>query len=81
MNDLGHDSAGVPWSGRELTGTGFGGDQGGADADLLSALAGPQDEQGLMRALARARLLVPIVAMPADPRLLDTTAIFFALIW
>jgi hypothetical protein len=66
MNDRRHDSGGVPWSGRELTGTGFEGDQGGADADLLAALASPQDETGLMRAVARARLLVPIVAMPAE---------------
>jgi hypothetical protein len=61
------DSGGVPWSGRELTGTGFEGDMGGADPDLLAALANPQDEMALMKALTRARLLVPIVALPPDP--------------
>jgi hypothetical protein len=61
------DSGGVPWSGRELTGTGFEGDTGGADPDLLAALANPQDEIALMKALTRARLLVPIVALPPDP--------------
>jgi SseB protein N-terminal domain len=61
---LSHDSGGRPWSGRELTGTGFEGDVGAADADLLAALANPQDESVLMGAVARARLLVPVVAMP-----------------
>lgn len=61
------DSGGVPWSGRELTGTGFDGDQGGADPDLLAALADPADETVLMRAVVKARLLVPIVAVPHRP--------------
>lgn len=68
MTDVGHDSGGMPWSGRELTGTGFEGDLGGPDADLIAALANPQDEMTWMRAVARARLLVPIVAIPANPR-------------
>jgi hypothetical protein len=71
MNGLGHDSGGVPWSGRELTGTGFEGDQGDGDPALLAALTNPQDELSLMRAVAGARLLVPIVAIPADPGLPD----------
>ena len=60
------DSGGVPWSGRALTGTGFDGDVGAADADLLAALEHVQDETVLMRAVARARLLVPIVAAPSE---------------
>jgi len=60
------DSAGLPWLGRELTSTGFDGDLGAADADLLVALDDPQDDAGLMRAVARARLLVPIVAVPRE---------------
>jgi len=64
---MSQDSGGVPWSGRELTGTGFEGDLGEADADLLAALANPQDEMALMQAVARARLLVPIVAIRPDP--------------
>jgi SseB protein N-terminal domain len=60
------DSGGVPWSGRELTGTGFDGDQGEADPDLLAALDDPRGDTVLMRAVARARLLVPIVAVPGE---------------
>ena len=58
------DSGGVPWSGRELSGTGFDGDLGEADPDLLVALDDSRDETALMSAVARARLLVPIVAVP-----------------
>ncbi|HEY5249937.1 MAG TPA: SseB family protein [Dermatophilaceae bacterium] len=58
------DSAGVPWSGRELTGTGFDGDLGAGDPALMAALDVPQDETQLMAAVARARLLVPVVAVP-----------------
>ena len=70
-NDAPHDApgadvAGLCWSGRALTSTGFDGDLGAADTDLLAALDNPQDETGLMRAMARARLLVPIVAMPRE---------------
>jgi hypothetical protein len=60
----GHDSGGRPWSGRELTSTGFDGDLGAADPDLLAALGDPQDETALMRAVAHARLLIPIVFAP-----------------
>jgi hypothetical protein len=59
-----HDSAGLPWSGRALTSTGFDGDVGAADAKLLAALGDPQDETALMAAVTQARLLVPIVAAP-----------------
>lgn len=58
------DSAGPAWSGRELTGTGFDGDLGAADTELVAALEHPQDELALMRAVAGARLLVPVVAVP-----------------
>jgi hypothetical protein len=67
MSDTGpRDSAGVPFGGRELTGTGFDGDTGAADPALAGALAAPGDEVGLMAALAGARLLVPIVAEPVS---------------
>ena len=62
----GHDSAGIPFGGRELTGTGFDGDTGDGDADLVAALADPGDERRLMTAVSVARLLVPIVAEPAE---------------
>lgn len=58
----GHDTAGVPWSGRQLGGTGFDGDTGAADPALLAALDDPSDERALVAAVARARLLVPVVA-------------------
>ena len=61
-----HDSAGVPWSGRELTGTGFDDDTGGADPGLVAALEHPGDGPALMAAVSAARLLVPIVAEPVS---------------
>ena len=51
---------------RLLTGTGFDGDQGEADIGLIAALDDPEDETALMRAVAHARLLVPIVAAPSE---------------
>ena len=60
------DSPGQTWTGRTLTGTGFDGDVGAADIDLLAALDDPRDETVLMRAVADARLLVPIVAAPTE---------------
>jgi hypothetical protein len=61
-----HDSAGIPFGGRELSGTGFDGDTGAADPALVAAMADPGDERGLMAAVAAARLLVPIVAEPVS---------------
>ena len=60
------DSVGQTWTGRVLTSTGFDGDMGAADLDLLVALDDPQDETFLMGAVAHARLLVPIVAAPTE---------------
>ena len=60
------DSAGTPFGGRELTGSGFDHDTGAADPALVSALADPADEVTLMAAVAAARLLVPIVAEPVS---------------
>ncbi|TPG19675.1 SseB family protein [Pedococcus bigeumensis] len=61
-----HDSAGVPFGGRELSSTGFDGDTGAADPALVAALADPLDEVALMAAASAARLLVPIVAEPVS---------------
>src|SRR5665647_1876848 len=55
----------MPWTGRALTSTGFDGDVGEADVDLTAAFDDPQEETVLMRAVAQARLLVPIVAAPS----------------
>jgi len=60
------DSAGHTWTGRSLKSTGFDGDVGAADSDLLAALEDRRDETTLMRAVADARLLVPVVAAPSD---------------
>ncbi|WP_289018856.1 SseB family protein [uncultured Ornithinimicrobium sp.] len=73
----GSDSAGVPWQGRTLTGTGFDQDDGTADEGLASLLqahrrAGdggggpPLDPAELVAAVARARLIVPVVAVPGE---------------
>ncbi len=62
----GHDTAGAPWSGRRLSSTGFDDDAGAADAGLLAALTRPEDEEPLVAAVRRARLLVPVVAVRSD---------------
>ena len=64
--DVAADSAGKAWTGRALTSTGFDDDLGAADIDLLAALDDPRGETVLMRAVADARLLVPIVAAPTE---------------
>jgi hypothetical protein len=61
------DSAGVPWAGRTLTSQPFAGDDGGADPALAAALAG-DDEHAVARALAAARVLVPVVAVLGEER-------------
>ncbi|GAB3688099.1 SseB family protein [Angustibacter aerolatus] len=62
-----HDSAGVPWGGRELPRGGFDGDDGSADPALVEALqalaAGRGGEPEVVAALAVARVLVPVVAV------------------
>lgn len=70
----GRDTGGVPWEGRTLTGTGFDDDTGSADARLAQLLATPvaeRDEQQLVSAVAAARLIVPIVAVPSE---IDTSS-------
>lgn len=67
----GHDSAGTPWAGRRLEGTGFDRDTGEADPQLLAAVDaaaadGPAAETAMMQLLLRARLLVPVVAVPGE---------------
>jgi hypothetical protein len=62
----GGDSAGLAWSGRELSGTGFDHDRGEPDPRLLAAAHDPAREAELVGAVAQARLLVPIVAAPGD---------------
>ena len=61
------DSAGTPWTGRTLPTGDFAGDDGAADPRLTEALAADvADDQVVMRAIASARLLVPIVAVQGN---------------
>jgi hypothetical protein len=63
----GSDTAGVPWQGRTLTGTGFDHDTGAADDALLDLLGQDRpDLVALVDAVSRARLIVPIVAVPGE---------------
>lgn len=63
----GSDTGGVPWEGRTLTGTGFDGDTGEADARLADLLRAPDpDPAEVVEAVASARLVVPIVAVPGE---------------
>jgi hypothetical protein len=61
------DSAGVPWAGRTLTSQPFAGDDGSADPALAAALSSG-DEHAVARALADARVLVPVVAVLGEER-------------
>lgn len=58
------DSAGLPWTGRALTSTGFDNDAGEADPILMAGLTDGSEDAALFAAVAGARLLVPIVAAP-----------------
>lgn len=59
------DSAGVPWEGRELPTGGFEGDPGTADPGLMRALT-TGGETDVLRALAKARLIVPVSAVASE---------------
>jgi SseB protein N-terminal domain len=65
---VGHYSEAVP--GPNLTGHRYAGDDGSADPAAAAALAayaaGTGDERAALAALAAARLLVPVVAMPGE---------------
>lgn len=65
---LGADTAGVPWHGRQLTGTGFDEDTGATDPALVEAVRdrSVEGEQALVAAVARARWLVPVVATAGE---------------
>ena len=60
------DSAEVPWSGRELSPSGFEADTGAADPALRAALADTGDDLALMRAVESGRFVVPVVAEPTE---------------
>ena len=56
----------MPWSGRELSPSGFETDTGAGDPALLAALATPGDDLALMRAVEASRFVVPVVAEAAE---------------
>ncbi len=62
MHDRFHDSAGVPWEGREFSQNSWSGDDGSTPEVLRSALAGYLNKQELFAALAQCRLLIPLLA-------------------
>ncbi|MFQ6173385.1 SseB family protein [Oryzobacter sp. R7] len=62
-----HDSADVPWAGRDLSASGFEADTGEADAHLRALLADPgTPDSVLMAAVETARFVVPVVAEPTE---------------
>jgi SseB protein N-terminal domain len=60
------DSAGVPWEGRSFEANPFSNDDGSADPTLIAALAefanDPKDPRGVIAALGKSRLLIPLLA-------------------
>ncbi|MGB7448998.1 MAG: SseB family protein [Ornithinimicrobium sp.] len=69
------DTGGTAWAGRALRPGDFDSDDGTADAELMAALAGPADEAELVAAVSRARLVVPIVAMPGPQATSEMAAV------
>ena len=66
------DSAGQAWEGKSIPSHGFSGDTGAADPALVAALVAAHDAPGdeaelaVMEQVARARWLVPVVAVAAE---------------
>lgn len=66
------DSGGLPWSGRDLTPSGFEDDDGSADPALVAAIGrrrtapSPGTDRALVDAARAARWIVPVVAAPAE---------------
>lgn len=62
-----HDSAGVPWEGREFSENSFAGDDGSTPQAIASALGeNPTNKEKLFAALESSRLLVPLLAEIGD---------------
>jgi len=58
-----HDSAGVPWEGREFSENPFGNDDGSTPENLARVIQAEHiDKQELFRALETSRLLIPLLA-------------------
>lgn len=68
-HDRFHDSAGVPWEGREFSANPFSQDDGSAHPDLAAALSGEINLPSVIDALRGKRLLVPLLAQLGDSEL------------
>ena len=62
MHDKFHDSAGVPWEGREFSQNSWSNDDGTTPAVLEKVFELPLDKAELFKALAQSRLLIPLLA-------------------
>ncbi len=62
MHDKFHDSAGVPWEGREFSQNNWSQDDGSTPAVFAAALERGLDKAKLFDALAQSRLLIPLLA-------------------
>lgn len=62
MHDKFHDSAGVPWEGREFSQNNWSEDDGSTPAILAGVLARELDKAALVAALAQSRMLIPLLA-------------------
>lgn len=62
MHDKFHDSAGVPWEGREFSKNDWSQDDGSTPAILAAVLDRELDKSALISALAECRLLIPLLA-------------------
>ncbi|MEY4990866.1 MAG: hypothetical protein RIS08_1092 [Actinomycetota bacterium] len=68
-HDRYHDSAGVPWEGREFSVNPYSDDDGSADLELTTALTGEIKLPAVIEALRGKRLLVPLLAELGDSEL------------
>jgi hypothetical protein len=73
----GHDTGGTPWAGRQLSSTGFDGDSGEADPELLETVRSrspeptAEEDVRLMELVTTARILVPVVAVATETTEVD----------
>ena len=62
MHDKFHDSAGVPWEGREFSQNSWSQDDGSTPKVLAEVLDREFDKAALFTALSQSRLLIPLLA-------------------
>ena len=62
MHDKFHDSAGVPWEGREFSQNSWSQDDGSTPKALAEVLDRELDKEALFSALSQSRLLIPLLA-------------------